>query len=205
MGVIQFIKSKSFLKQLIIAFIAFLVFAFFVVQWLSFSTNHNQKIEVPNLEKMSINDVETVLDNIDLNFVVIDSASYNPDFPAQSVIDQDPEAGQFVKENRKIYLTLNPSKYPNVEMPDLLGQTKRQATSQLLAIGFRIDTASVYVNDIAKDVVRGLLFNGKELRPGDKIPQNSVITLKLGDGNGTSSSQDYEGDTMDDASEETGF
>lgn len=183
MGVIQFIKSKSFLKQLIIALIAFLVFAFFVVQWLKFSTNHNQKIEVPNLEKMSINEVETVLNNIDLNFVVIDSASYNPDFPAQSVIDQDPEAGQFVKENRKIYLTLNPSKYPNVEMPDLLGQTKRQATSQLLAIGFRIDTASVYVNDIAKDVVRGLIMNGSEVKIGDKIPKNSMIKLKLGDGN----------------------
>ena len=68
MSVIQFIKSKSFLKQLIIAFIAFLVFSVLVVQWLKFSTNHNQKIEVPNLEKMSINNVETVLDNIDLNF-----------------------------------------------------------------------------------------------------------------------------------------
>ena len=184
MSVIQFIKSKSFLKQLIIAFIAFLVFSVLVVQWLKFSTNHNQKIEVPNLEKMSINNVETVLDNIDLNFVVIDSASYNPDFPPQSVIDQDPKAGQFVKENRKIYLTLNPSKYPNVEMPDLLGQTKRQATSQLLAIGFRIDTVSVYVKDIAKDVVRGLLFDGKEIKEGDKIPKNSVIKLKLGDGEG---------------------
>jgi len=183
MSVIQFIKSKSFLKQLIIAFIAFLVFSILVVQWLKFSTNHNQKIEVPNLEKMSINNVETVLDNIDLNFVVIDSASYNPDFPPQSVIDQDPKAGQFVKENRKIYLTLNPSKYPNVEMPDLLGQTKRQATSQLLAIGFRIDTVSVYVKDIAKDVVRGLIMNGAEVKKGDKILKNSMIKLKLGDGN----------------------
>jgi hypothetical protein len=183
MSVIQFIKSKSFLKQLIIAFIAFLVFSVLVVQWLKFSTNHNQKIEVPNLEKMSINNVETVLDNIDLNFVVIDSASYNPDFPPQSVIDQDPKAGQFVKENRKIYLTLNPSKYPNVEMPDLLGQTKRQATSQLLAIGFRIDTVSVYVKDIAKDVVRGLIMNGAEVKKGDKILKNSMIKLKLGDGN----------------------
>ena len=181
--IFQFIKSKSFLKQLIIAFIAFLVFSVLVVQWLKFSTNHNQKIEVPNLEKMSINNVETVLDNIDLNFVVIDSASYNPDFPPQSVIDQDPKAGQFVKENRKIYLTLNPSKYPNVEMPDLLGQTKRQATSQLLAIGFRIDTVSVYVKDIAKDVVRGLIMNGAEVKKGDKILKNSMIKLKLGDGN----------------------
>ena len=66
---------------------------------------------------------------------------------------------------------------------DLLGQTKRQATSQLLAIGFRIDTVSVYVKDIAKDVVRGLIMNGAEVKKGDKILKNSMIKLKLGDGN----------------------
>ncbi|SFS73868.1 PASTA domain-containing protein [Lutibacter maritimus] len=183
MSVIQFIKSKSFLKQLIIALVVFLIFAVAVVQWLKYSTNHNQKIEVPNLAKMSLNEVETVLNNIDLRFVIIDSASFNPDYPAKSVIEQSPEAGQFVKENRKIYLTLNPSKYPNIEMPELYGKTKRQALSQLLAIGFRVDTAAVYVKDIAKDVVRGLLLNGNLIKAGDKIPKNSLIKLKLGDGN----------------------
>jgi beta-lactam-binding protein with PASTA domain len=183
MSVIQFIKSKTFLKQLILALVAFLIFAVAVVQWLKFSTNHNQKIEVPNLEKMSLNEAEIVLQNIDLNLEVIDSASFNPDFPAKSVIEQSPEAGQFVKENRKIYLTLNPSRYPNIEMPDLYGKTKRQALSQLLAIGFRVDTSAVYVKDIAKDVVRGLLLNGNLIKTGDKIPKNSMIKLKLGDGN----------------------
>jgi len=33
--------------------------------------------------------------------------------------------------------------------------------------------------------VRGLKFNGKELKAGDKIPRNSLITLKLGDGKGS--------------------
>ena len=183
MSVIQFIKSKTFLKQLIFALVGFLIFAVAVVQWLKFTTNHNQKIEVPNLEKMSLADAETTLENIDLTFEVIDSASFNPDYPARSIIEQSPEAGQFVKENRKIYLTLNPSRYPNVEMPDLYGKTKRQALSQLLAIGFRVDTAAVYVKDIAKDVVRGLIFNGNDVKAGNKIPKNSIIKLKLGDGN----------------------
>ena len=183
MSLLQFVKSKTFLVQVIIAFIAFLLFLFGVVKWLNITTNHNQKIEVPNLEKMALSDVERTLQNIDLNFVVIDSASFNPNYPAKSVIEQSPEAGQFVKENRKIYLTLNPSKYPNVEMPELYGKTKRQAVAQLLAIGFRIDPNSIYVADIAEDVVRGIKFNGKDIKTGDKIPKNSLITLKLGDGN----------------------
>lgn len=185
MSLIQFLKSKVFLKQLIIAVVGLVIFVFAVMKWLDITTNHEQKIEVPNLEKMSLMNVESTLEDLDLNFVVIDSASYNPNYPRKSVIEQSPEAGDYVKENRKIYITLNPSGYKNVEIPDLFGKTKRQATSQLLAIGFRVSSKEILVRDIAKDVVRGLRFNGKNLKKGDKIPKNSMITLKLGDGNGS--------------------
>ena len=183
MSFIQFIKSKVFFKQLIIAFIVLLALIFLMVTWLNLSTNHNQKIEVPNLEKMSLKKVEQVLDELDLKWEVTDSASYNVDYPKKSVIEQSPEAGDFVKEKRKIYLTLNPSGYSDVEIPDFYGKSKRQATSQLRAIGFGISAQEIYVNDIAKDVVRGLIYNGKDLKTGDKIPKNSEIILKLGDGN----------------------
>ncbi|SDX16163.1 PASTA domain-containing protein [Lutibacter oricola] len=185
MSLIQFVKSKTFLVQIAIAAVGLVLFAFGVMKWLDISTNHDQKIEVPNLEKMSLHKVKTTLEDLDLNFVVLDSASYNPNFPPKSVIEQSPEPGNFVKENRKIYLTLNPASYKNVKIPNLFGRTKRQATSQLRAIGFRISSNEIYVSDIAKDVVRGLLFNGKNLKAGDKIPKNSSITLKLGDGNGS--------------------
>ena len=182
MSIFQFIKSKVFVKQLILALVAFLFFCFLIIQWLRITTNHSQKIEVPNLAKMSISDAENALETLDLEFVVIDSANYNPDYPPKSIIEQSPEAGQFVKENRKIYLTLNPTRYPNVQLPDILGKTKRQAVAQLLAVGFRVDTAVVYVDDLAEDVVRGVLMNNKELSKGDRVPQNSLIKLKVGDG-----------------------
>lgn len=183
MSFFKFIKSKVFLKQLLMAFVAIVVLIVLSVFWLDFSTNHNQKIEVPDLAKMSLEKVEETLKELDLNWEVIDSASYSPDYPKKSVIEQSPEAGDFVKENRKIYLTLNPSGYKDVEIPDFYGKTKRQATSQLTAIGFRISAQEIYVKDIAKDVVRGLIYNGRDLKTGDKIPQNSELILKLGDGN----------------------
>jgi beta-lactam-binding protein with PASTA domain len=183
MSFFKFIGSKVFLKQLLMAFVGLLVLIVLSVFWLKFSTNHNQKIEVPNLAKMSLEEVEETLDDLDLSWEVIDSASFDAAFPSKSVIEQSPEAGDFVKENRKIYLTLNPSSYKDIEIPDFYGKTKRQAISQLTAIGFRISVTEIYVNDIAKDVVRGLIYNGKDLKNGDKIPQNSEIILKLGDGN----------------------
>ena len=185
MNLINFLKSKTFFKNVLIAGVGLVVFVIVVMKWLDITTNHNQKIEVPDLSKMSLNDVVETLDELDLNFVVIDSASFNPNYPSKSVIEQDPEPGDFVKEDRKVYLTLNPSDYKNVEIPNLLGRTKRQASSHLLAIGFKIHPTPIYVSDIAKDVVRGLIYNNKSLKQGEKLPKNSVIKLKLGDGNGT--------------------
>ncbi|NQV77674.1 MAG: serine/threonine protein kinase, partial [Lutibacter sp.] len=77
-SLIQFIKSKIFLKQLLFAFIGLTIFIFIVIKWLNISTNHNQKIEVPSLEKMGLEEVEKILNELDLNLIVIDSASYNP-------------------------------------------------------------------------------------------------------------------------------
>ena len=184
MSVVQFLKSKSFFKQIAIAIIGLLLVIFVLKYWLGITTNHSQKIQVPNLHKMSLEDVARKLKELNLDFKVIDSASFNPKYPKKSVIEQTPEEGDFVKEKRKIYLTLNPSKYRDVSIPDLNGKTKRQAISHLRSIGFNIGTNFTYVTDIGKDVVRGLRYNSKVLNQGDKLPLNSIINLVLGDGKG---------------------
>lgn len=183
MSFFRFVKSKSFFIQIGIAGVGLLLFIFLLKWWLGITTNHDQKIRVPDLNRMSLTDVESKLKELDLDFIVIDSASYNPNYPKQSVIEQFPEAGDFVKEKRKIYLTLNPSKYRDITIPDLNGRTKRQAMSQLQSIGFKIGEFTT-IRDIGKDVVRGLKFKGRTLKPGEKLPKNSVIDLVVGDGKG---------------------
>lgn len=183
MSFFSFLKSKLFFLQLAVAAVALLAIVFGLQYWLGQTTNHDQKIQVPNLGRLSLKEVGQKLNDIDLSYKIIDSASYNPNYPKRSVIEQTPEAGDFVKEKRKIYLTLNPSKYRDVTIPDLNGRTKRQATSQLKSIGFQVDTTYTYVKDIGKDVVRGLKNNGQEIEAGEKLPLHSKIQLILGDGN----------------------
>ena len=182
MSIFQFLKSKTFFKQIAFAIIGFIIVIFSLKFWLNSTTNHDQKIQVPELHKLTISEAERTLKELNLDFKVIDSASYNPTYPKKSVIEQSPEAGDFVKEKRKIYLTLNPSKYRDITIPDLNGRTKRQAISELQAIGFIVGTKFSYVRDIGKDVVRGLRHNGKIINPNDKLPKNSIIQLVLGDG-----------------------
>ena len=182
MSIFQFIKSKSFFKQIAIVIVGFVILFFILKFWLSITTNHNQKIQVPDLNKITISEAKRKLKELNLDFKVIDSTSYNIDYPKKSVIEQSPQAGEFVKEKRKIYLTLNPSKYRDISIPELNGRTKRQAEAELLAIGFIVGTNYTYVRDIGKDVVRGLRYKGDIINVNDKLPKNSIIDLVLGDG-----------------------
>jgi beta-lactam-binding protein with PASTA domain len=183
MTFIKFLFTKVFLKQLSIAVIALLGLVFIVLFWLKFTTNHNQKIEVPNLAKMSLDTAENKLIELDLRLEVIDSSNYNPDFPKYSVIEQIPKAGEFVKENRKIYLTLNRSGYVYLKIPEVVGKTRRQAEPTLISMGFEIGTIT-YKSYIALDEVLELSYKGKKLKSGEKIQKTSVIDLVLGDGEG---------------------
>lgn len=183
MTFIKFLFTKTFLRQLLFALIAIVVLTFGILMWLKSSTNHDQKIRVPSLAKMSLDDVDKKLSEIELRFEILDSSNYNPDFPKYSVIEQIPKAGEFVKENRKIYITLNRSGYPFIKIPEVVGRTRRQAEPTLIAMGFEIGKIT-YRPYIAKDEVLEIKNKGKKIEPGDELQKTAVIDLVLGDGEG---------------------
>lgn len=116
-----------------------------------------------------------------LNYVVIDSALYNPNFSKFSILDQIPKSNSEVKKNRKIYLTLNPSNYGKVSIPKIIQITQRSATSALLASNLEIGEIT-YEDNIGKDMVLKIFLSGKELNEGDLVPKKSKIDLVLGNG-----------------------
>ena len=176
----KYLFTKAFLKQLLLAILALIVLTFLMLWWLRSTTNHNQKIEVPNLAKLSLDKVEERLNELELRYEILDSANYNPEYPKYSVIEQIPKAGKFVKEDRKIYLTLNPSGYRKIAVPPVVGKTGRQAEPTLLAMGFKIGKVSTRPH--ISDQVLEMRYNGEKLVPGTEIPKTSVIDLIVGDG-----------------------
>ena len=176
----KFLITKEFLKQLLFAGLALVVLTFLLLWWLRITTNHNQKIEVPDLAKFSIDKVEDILDELDLRYEVLDSANFNPDYPRFTIIEQIPKPGKFVKEDRKIYLTINPSGYRKIKVPEVLGKTGRQAKPTLLAMGFQIGNVSLRPH--ISDHLLEMRYKGEKLTPGTEIPKTSVIDLIVGDG-----------------------
>lgn len=182
MSLIKFLSSKVFFKQLILAVIALIVLCFLILKWLDYRTNHGSFVTVPDLSGKSVATAEIELKDNDLTMEIQDSANYNPKYPKYSVIEQYPLAGSQVKEDRKIYLILNPSGYRKVEVPIVVGRTFRQAKPTLEAIGFEVGNIS-YIDDIGKDEVQSISFEGHEIKAGDLLPMTSKIDMVLGNGN----------------------
>jgi len=182
MSLLKFLTSKVFFKQIVLALVAIIVLGFLLMQWLKFNTNHGEFIQVPDLKGKTLDVVEIELKDNKLQLEIQDSANYNPNYPKYSVIEQYPLSGSQVKEDRKIYVTLNPSGYRKAVVPNIVRRTFRQAKPTLEAVGFEIGNIS-YKDDIGKDEVLEMRFEGKNLNEGEMLPITSKIDLVLGNGN----------------------
>lgn len=181
MSLQKYLTSKTFFTQLAIAISIILGLMFLLLQYIKFSTNHGEEITVPSLSKLSVEQAEEKLDVIDLEYVLLDTTDYNPDYPKFSVVKQDPLAGAKVKSGRKIYIKINSSGFTAVRIPNLIEQTLRQAEPSLKSIGLEVGEIT-YKPYIGKDMVLEMSQNGKELKPGDKVLKSSKIDLVVGDG-----------------------
>jgi len=181
MTLTEYLKSRTFLIQLAIAVAIIFVLGFLFMHWLTFTTDHGHEITVPDLRKLSEQQVEEKLDAINLEYVLLDSVDYRKDFPKHTVVEQDPIAGSKVKEDRKIYIKINSSGFTTVRIPNLIEKTYRQAVPTLKALGLEEGKIS-YKPYLGRDMVLEMRFNGKKLNPGDKVFKSSKIDLVLGDG-----------------------
>ena len=177
----NFLRSRLFLIQLGLAFLATVLLVFLALRWLNSSTNHGEFVEVPDFSKMSVPEMRKSVEAARLRYEVLDSANYNPDYPRFSIIEQNPPAGNKVKENRKIYFTVNPSGYKKVTVPQIIQVTQRNATSMLRAVGLDVQRVS-YIDQLGKDMVYYIKYKGKQIKPGDKLPKTSKIELVCGNG-----------------------
>ncbi|QHT66814.1 PASTA domain-containing protein [Rhodocytophaga rosea] len=181
-----YIKTSSKKDVLIhigimLSLLAIIVLSFFFI-YLPSTTNHGESITVPDLSGMKVDAVEEFLESRDLRYEINDS-TFISNKPASIVLTQYPKAGEKVKENRKIYITVTTNNPPNVEMPKLVDISLKSA--QMLLQSYELQEGSIkYVPNLAQNLVLKQEFNGKEIAPGTKLPKGSKIDLTVGDGVG---------------------
>ena len=125
----NFIWSKSFGINFGALILAYLILVFTVKGCMKSTTNHGQKIEVPNLIGKNQNNVENLLKGTGLEYEVLDSV-YDPKKIEGTVMEQDPlptsTSDVYVKEGRKIKIRVS-KRTQLVEMPYLVSKSQRFA------------------------------------------------------------------------------
>ncbi len=185
----NFITRRSFFFNLtaaIVIAVAVTLIAFFSLDKF---TKHGQQVKVPNVIGMRYDKAIQVLEAANLQAFVQDSVYYDS-LPPLSVIAQTPSAEiKGVKPERMVYLTINRAKAPLVEMPDLRGFSHTSAQFLLRSFGLKEGTVR-YIPDLGKDVVKEQRLDSlRDINPGTKVAQGTVIHLSLGDGKGSPTMQ----------------
>jgi beta-lactam-binding protein with PASTA domain len=179
-NIYSYITSHLLLRNLVLAFIFFLIIIFLIFKWLKIYTRHNQALSVPDLTGLTISEVQDVMSQKKLRYVLFDSVYVN-EFERGTVVDQHPAPGSIVKRNRKIFLTMNSVNPEKIVMPDLVNLTLRQALAKLKSCGLRIGEM-IYEPDLAINEVLEQKYNGLPIRKGDTLVKNSRIDLVIGKG-----------------------
>ncbi|MEA3445632.1 MAG: PASTA domain-containing protein [Bacteroidota bacterium] len=180
MEFIKFLISRMFLKNFLIAFAIVIALIFGSLWGLKIYTLHGHSFPVPNFQFCSISSADSICQQKKIRYQIIDSVFVH-DLPAGIIIDQIPDSGLMVKENRTIYFTINALEAEKVNMPDLIDLSFRKAKSILENLGLEIGRIS-YEPDLAVNIVLRQLNNNEEAPPDSLISKGSVIDLVLGQG-----------------------
>ncbi len=156
---------------------------FFFYIYLPTTTNHGESITVPNLEGVNFDDLDDFLIKRDLRYEVLPDSGFSTNYPPKTVLKQFPLPNSKVKENRKIYITLNSSEPPTVRMPNLVDGSVKNA--QLVLSSKDLFLGNIrYVPDLAANAVIEQRLNGKKITPDEMVPKGAKIDLIVGDGLG---------------------
>lgn len=148
---------------------------------LRYYTKHGQGLSVPALKGLAFTEAVSQLEGLGLRYEV--DSVYIMDTPPGTVIDQDPNANTFVKDNRTIYLTVSMNTAPNVKFPDVEAKPFSQAQAMIESYGLKLGDTT-YKPDVARDVVLEASIGGQPLTVGQVIPKGSRIDFLLGNGQG---------------------
>jgi beta-lactam-binding protein with PASTA domain len=143
-------------------------------------TNHGETITVPNVEGMPFSKVTAFLEEHDLRYEISDS-SYSSDYPPLTILKQVPVSGSKVKEQRKIYLSINRITPPTVPMPDLIDGSLINAEAVLKGSELRRGKI-LLVRGPFLNVVKEMRIGGKMVAPNTRIPKGTIIDLVVMDG-----------------------
>lgn len=176
-----FYKKPLYLHGLWILFLLTLLITIFYYS-IDFFTHHGRYAKTPAVTGLHYNEAFNDIQQQNLEPVIGDSM-FLLQYAPGTVIKQIPEAGADVKKNRKIYLVINKTRPPMMDIPKVIGLNIGVASGILKSSGLSIED-TIYQNDLSKNIILNLSYNGSLLKEHEQIPMGSKIAVILGNGSG---------------------
>jgi beta-lactam-binding protein with PASTA domain len=162
-------------------------------------TRHSQSFVVPDFTGLSLDQLQSVREEYDFEFVIIDSVFDETNKPG-TIIRHDPAPDATVKRGRKFYVTTAASLPDMVLMPNLIDLSLRQATALLQSKGLSVGRIT-YQPDFSQNAVIAQMYHGKNIIPNEKIRRGSHINLVVS-GSRQSNQGEIEEETTDESKSE---
>lgn len=175
MALKEFLKSKVFLKNLLLIVASFIVLVFIVSFILRIYTRHGQEYEVPNIVGLNFKDIESNEKLSHFEVIVIDSI-HKDGIVAGTILNQDPTEGAMVKDGRKIYITISSNSGEMMRMPSCTDKSISRAVSTLIDAGLRVGTI-MYRDGEINNVVVAQRYQGKNINVGSDIISGERVDL----------------------------
>ncbi|MBN2635749.1 MAG: PASTA domain-containing protein [Prolixibacteraceae bacterium] len=178
MSLQKFFTSRAFIINLLLAVVLAFIIILGIMQWLKVYTHHGEAHAVPDFSGLMGEEIAILAKQNNLKFEIVDSIYDNEALPGV-VVEQQPEAGFGVKQNRKIFLTINSLQREMVQLPKLTDISFRQA--QVLAENTGIIIGNIYYAPSEyDDLVLRILKDSIPLNAGEMVLKGSSIDLVLG-------------------------
>ena len=178
----KYITSRPLWFNILVALAIIFLLGFLFVTSLNWITQHGVARSVPAVTGKTLADVEKLLEKEGFELVIQDSVYYDS-LPPSVIIKQVPEPDAVVKVNRTVYVTINRFVPPDIDMPNLVGFSFRNAEQVLGNLGLVLGDTTLRP-DFAKGSVLEQQYNGNKIEPGTKIKVGSRVSLVIGAGIG---------------------
>lgn len=178
MGIKSFLKSKLFLKQLVLAIVITLVLAYLTMFMLRIYTDHGESYSVPDLNGMTVEQAEKVIVKSDFRFQVIDSMFVKDAVPG-TIVGQVPVAGAKVKKNRTLFLTTCTMTPEQIAMPKLTDIAYQQALNVIESLGLEIGDVIYRPSEYTNLVLEQRVY-GEIAEVGMQVPKGTRVDLIVG-------------------------
>jgi beta-lactam-binding protein with PASTA domain len=185
-------RSKWFLAALVVLLLVLAGLLFLLAS--NFNNDPGEQVEtkpVPGVEGQPVAEATQTLE--DAGFEVETEPQTSPDVPADTVIEQDPPAGEEAEVGSTVTLTVSAG--PELaQVPDVRNKPQDEATQTLEDTGFIVNPVPVENNDVEA----GLVIN-QDPPPGTELAPGETVTIEVSSGSGTVTVPGVAGLTQDEA------